>query len=186
VLLPWYGSATLGVGDAVELKDRSAARRSLNSIAAWRPPAVPPRASAAFPTHGATPSTLVCPISSPFPREQTVKQVEAQWSGGPRWEMPIPLPDEGKDGMGVLRLNDAGWFELDETKQTPLVTGSLVHKFPGPMTGVTVIVVRRQQPRLRRGPEPLAPPLQAPLPCEAEAFIFTEPWEPGKPSRSTW
>lgn len=93
----------------------------------------------------------------------------------------MPLPDEGKEGMGVLRLNETGWFQLDETKQTPLVTGSLVHKFPGPMTGVTVIVVRRQQTLPAPRPRSAASPVQAPLPCEAEAFVFTEPWEPGKP-----
>ena len=181
VLLPWYGSATLGVGDAIELKDRSAARRSLNSIAAWEASDAAASGFGGFPDARGYAVDARLPDLITVPTRQTVKQIEAQWSGGPRWEMPMPLPDEGKEGMGVLRLSDAGWFELDETRQTPLVTGSLVHKFPGPMTGVTVIVVRRQQPLPSPRPRTVAAPLQAPLPCEAEAFIFTEPWEPGKP-----
>ncbi len=181
VLLPWYGSATLGVGDVVDLKDRSAARRSLNSITAWEPADSSSAGFGGFPDARGYPVDARLPDVITVPTRQTVKQIEAQWSGGPRWEMPIPLPDEGKEGMGVLRLNETGWFQLDETRQTPLVTGSLVHKFPGPMTGVTVIVVRRQQPLPAPRPRTAAAPLQAPLPCEAEAFVFAEPWEPGKP-----
>ncbi|MEY3232230.1 MAG: hypothetical protein RL689_2319, partial [Planctomycetota bacterium] len=181
VLLPWYGSATLGVGEAIELKDRSAQRRSLNSIAAWEAADASASGFGGFPDARGYAVDARLPDTITVPTRQTVKQVEAQWSGGPRWEMPLPLPDEGKEGMGVLRLNDAGWFQLDETKQVPLVTGSLVHKFPGPMTGVTVIVVRRQQPLPAPRPRTAAAALPAALPCEAEAFVFTEPWEPGKP-----
>ncbi len=181
VLLPWYGSATLGVGDAAELRDRSAARRSLNSIVAWEASKVSASGFGGFPDARGYAVDARLPDLITVPTRQTVKQVEVQWSGGPRWEMPMPLPEEGKEGMGVLRLDDTGWFELDETKQTPLVTGSLVHKFPGPMTGVTVIVVRRQQPLPAARPRTAGSPTPAPLPCEAEAFVFNEPWEPGKP-----
>lgn len=181
VLLPWYGSATLGVGEVADLKDRSAQRRSLNSIAAWEAAGVSASGFGGFPDARGYAVDARLPDTITVPTRQTVKQVEAQWSGGPRWEMPLPLPDEGQEGMGVLRLDDAGWFQLDESRQRPLVTGSLVHKFPGPMTGVTVIVVRRQQPLPSARPRTSASPLQAALPCAAEAFVFTEPWEPGKP-----
>jgi hypothetical protein len=95
--------------------------------------------------------------------------------------MPIPVAQEGDSSKGALRLNEAAWFDLDPSKQAPLVLGSLSHKFPAPLTDITVIVVRHQRTlpasRARAG----SIPDESPLICDAEAFRYSEPWNPGQP-----
>ncbi|MCX5690248.1 MAG: hypothetical protein NTV94_10790, partial [Planctomycetota bacterium] len=175
VLLPTYGTASIGVGDPADLREQSALRRSLNTIAPWESPSDTGIAFGGFPDARDYALDARTPDVIRVPTRQTVKQVEVQWAGGPRWEMPLPLAEEGKTGVGTLAINERAWLD----QAMPLVSGSLVHKLPGPLTDITVIVVRRQSalPFPMRRSTTL--PDRSPLICVAEAYRFADPWEPG-------
>lgn len=175
VLLPTYGTASIGVGDPVDLREQSALRRSLNTISPWESPSETGIAFGGFPDARDYALDARTPDVVRVPTRQTVKQVEVQWAGGPRWEMPMPLPEEGKSGAGRLVINERGWMD----QSSPLISGSLVHKLPGPLTDITVIVVQRQSalPMLPRRATTL--PDRSPLVCIANAFRFPDPWQPG-------
>lgn len=185
VLLPWYGRATLAVGDVTELgaaaqgRVQVAGRRSLSSIAPWDPP------ESAAGTFGGFSDTRAYPLDTrttdvmTFPTRQTVKQVQADFVGGPRWEMPFPVKDDGSPGVGELRLNSEEAWRRSERS---LVSGTLVHKMPGPLRDIVVVVVRSMRDLPRGAPRrtQLTSPV-APAHCFATAYSYREAWEPGQP-----
>ncbi|GEM_PF-341553 len=185
VLLPWYGKATLSVGDASELGPVAtggagiSGRRSLSSIAPWDPPNAEGGGFGGFSDTRAYVVDSRTPDSMTMPTRQTVKQVQVEWVGGPRWEMPFPVKEDGSAGVGALRLNsEAAWKSL----QSPLVSGTLKHKMPGPLRDIVVVVVRsmRDLPR----PSPRRTQLSSPganTTCQATAYYYREPWAAGDP-----
>jgi hypothetical protein len=72
-------------------------------------------------------------------------------------------------------LNEQAW----QDQGASLVSGSLVHKLPGPLTDITVIVVRRQSTLVPLQRRVGTLPDQSSLICIAEAYRFSDPWEAG-------
>jgi hypothetical protein len=100
------------------------------------------------------------------PTLTTVKQIEADWAGGPAWEIPRPLrPDEG--GTGKLSLNASP----SPVTNTSVAEGTLVHHMPGPLEDAVVMIVRRVRMR---------PPSDFPI-FDGNAYKLTYAWEAGKP-----
>lgn len=139
ILIPRYGVATLSVGEPASGDD--AKKHSGNLISAFDPPWSTDRGAAMFPdTRGYVIDTRR-PDSIVVPTRATVKQIQADWSGGPRWEMPRPiwpkLPEGAKAPEGAPKL------ELDANRQ---LQGLLTHNLPGPLEDVIVMVNLGQMP----------------------------------------
>jgi len=166
VLIPWYGDATVAVGEE-NAKANSERPEFINLIAAWDPPsATGPVGS--FPdargyvVDARNPSSLTIPVRS------TVKQVQADWAGGPVWKMPFPVA--GPDGAPT---------KLTAVENTPPIggswaTGSLTHDLPGALTDFTIIVVPRLVPLRASGAKFTG------MYANAQAFSGDE-WLPGDP-----
>lgn len=191
VLLPWYGEASLAVGEPGEIgaeAQRSLTRRSLNTITSWSTPEPSATGFGGFPDARGYSVDVRTPDIITVPTRQTVKQVQVDWSGGPRWEMPFPIALSEADvalgsqavasaSPGELRLNIADW----DSNRGSLVNGTLVHKMPGAMRNIIVVVVRGQ----RTLPTPRARatsfPPETPLLAQAEAFAWSDAWAAGQP-----
>ncbi|MFA6046428.1 MAG: hypothetical protein WC718_15695, partial [Phycisphaerales bacterium] len=106
------------------------------------------------------------------PTRATVKQVQIDWSGGPLWNMPVPQGTDG--GPGALTLDPAGGGSTGR----PLINGILVHKLPGTLKKVRIVVVKGQttlQPvRRKRSDVDNFPQVQG------EAYEVSE-WAPNTP-----
>lgn len=68
------------------------------------------------------------PILLDLPSRSTVKQVQLDWAGSPRWAMPHPYQG------GVIKADGAK------------LTGALVHELPGPIHDLLICHVIGQQP----------------------------------------
>lgn len=163
VLIPSYGDARLGITpDAGSV-----------AIAPWEPPLDEVSTWAGFPDARSYLIDTRDPASILVPTRATVKQVQLDWSGGPRWSMPIPQAPGG--GQGVISLDPTGGGSSGK----PLVNGVLVHNLPGTLRQVKIVVIRGQtnlNPVRRRRSElfdnfPLA---------QGEAFDLSE-WAPQTP-----
>lgn len=162
VLIPSYGDARLSIAP-----DSGSA-----AISPWEPPVDEVSSWAGFPDARGYLIDTRDPGSISVPTRATVKQVQLDWSGGPRWSMPIP---QGQDGApGVLSFDPSG----GGTSGKPLINGILIHKLPGTLRQVKVIVVKGQSTlkplRGRRGDIDNLPMV------DGEAFDMTE-WAPGTP-----
>lgn len=166
VLVPWYGEATFRV------PGESEDGRSLSAIAPWDSPSDETSWSGFTDLRSYVIRTRR-PFEMTVPTRSTSKQVQVDWAGGPRWEMPIPTGEDGS-GPGVLALVPGGGPGSDR----PLVTGTLVHNLPAAMTDVTVIVVRWQTtlPRPVTGSGAVLPNVLA----SAFAYSVRE-WPAGRP-----
>ncbi|MBL9000660.1 MAG: hypothetical protein JNK25_05935 [Phycisphaerae bacterium] len=175
VLIPSYGESTLAIG---KVDSGGASRRgSFSAVASWDPPETAGGANfGGFPDARGYPVDARDPSAITVPTRSTVKQIQADWAGGPVWEMPIPVSSDGDAGRGRITLRAQTW----EALQTPLVTGSLAHQLPGPLRDVVVMVVVRQQPLAAARPRPQAN-TPANLLFEAYAFEVTGEWTPGTP-----
>ncbi|MDX2132661.1 MAG: hypothetical protein SFY69_11485 [Planctomycetota bacterium] len=131
VLVPWYGQATFAVPGGVD------DGRSLTAIAPWDGPGDETSWSGFTDLRSYVIRTRKMDEVT-VPSRSTSKQVQVDWAGGPRWEMPIPVSADG--GPGVLTLVPGSGPGSDR----PVLDGTLVHKLPGPLTDVTLIVVRGQ------------------------------------------
>lgn len=131
VLIPDYGTANIAVGERGD--DES---RSPSALAAWEPWGADPVISG-FPDARSylidtrVPDRFTCPTRS------TVKQIEAEWAGGPVWKMPLPVGEPGEAGVT---------FNPISGPDQPLLKGILRHSLPGTLNNVTLLVVRRQVP----------------------------------------
>lgn len=164
VLIPHYGEATLSVGDANERNPRHA-------ITAWEARSSD-TGSSAFTDSQEYNSNWQSPNSITFPVRATIKQVQVDWAGGPRWKMPIPIHPRREDGSApnidekpALKLADVGGKEL--------LTGVLEHELPQALTDVRVILIRKQQDMNGRASDS--------LPASANIFALSAPWEPKTP-----
>lgn len=139
ILIPRYGVAALSVGEPGQKDDTK--RRGTNLIAAFDPPWASEQGAAMFPdTRGYVvdtrrPDTIVVPTRS------TVKQIQADWSGGPRWEMPRPIRPKAPEGTKADETPPK--LELDENRR---LKGLLAHNLPGTLENVVIFVVTGQQP----------------------------------------
>ncbi|MBL8763835.1 MAG: hypothetical protein JNM07_06160 [Phycisphaerae bacterium] len=110
------------------------------------------------------------PDSMTVPARSTVKQIQADWAGGPIWKTVRPATN-AEAGVGhEIALIERESRAADERSWE--IHGSIVHDLPGPLEDVTLVLVRRQA-RLH------AP--AAVLPVEASAVKLPDPWRPGEP-----
>lgn len=152
-LLPTYGEATVSVGDP---DDRSAADRH-DALAPWeRPDSL---FTARFPDARAYRMAGASPSSLTFPTRSTVKELRADWLGGPAWKMPQP---------------EGGPVRLVSTADSTRLEGVLTHGMPGPLKDVKVLLVRGQTP-LRPSRSDGGPSLSS-----VSAWSLSAPWNPGE------
>ncbi len=133
VLLPKYGDATIAIGDPTEL----GSTRSPGVISAWDQP----QEDAARVSFLDARDYVVDARSwetMRVPARWTIKQVQADWSGGPRWKMPRPIAADGST-EGTLRV-----VGLVPNSTTGIVDGILRHELPGALRDVVIVVVRGQ------------------------------------------
>jgi hypothetical protein len=162
--LPRYGDVRVSVGE------RTAADARLHqALAAWDPPRASGGAGSfpdarGYEVDARNPDTIV------FPARSTVKPVQIDWAGSPRWKMPLPILPEGEPPA----LGKEIW--LSEPPATGprgfALTGMLKHDLPGPLEDVLVVVVKRQAVIQKRQ--------ASMLPAEAQAYSLPAPWKPGE------
>jgi hypothetical protein len=170
VLIPFYGDATISIGEPDDASD--------NRIAPWRSPS-DETAAGGFPDARAYDVRANDLAEITVPTRATVKEVMGDWVGPPAWAMPIPVAAEGQE-VGVIRLIDPA-----EPLNTPIrpgysrpeLSGVLVHDLPTALEDIVIIVVK--------GQTELDPPrtsqLRLPggqLLADASAFHWPR-WEPG-------
>lgn len=137
VLIPRYGDARLSIGDPKD-PPLSGTTKAVHALTAWDARGADTNAGS-FPDtreyviDARNPSALRIPVRS------TVKQVQADWVGPPRYKFPIPvhLKVEGQpapEGPATIRLVD-GQLE-----------GVLAHQLPAALKDSTIFVIRRQTP----------------------------------------
>lgn len=160
IIIPWYGDATLRVGDPAE---GDSPYQDL--ITAWESWGTRPGAS--FPDSRPYRIDSRSPHRIEFPARATVKEVVVDWAGPPRWSMPQPIAIAGRTQHGEIRLLP----RPDPGVQAPSLIGTLVHQLPGALDDVWVIVIRGQK-RLGMGDANQ-------LICEAEAWRYQGSWAPG-------
>lgn len=168
LLLPWYGDATVSVGDesSIQIEPDTGIRRNSNLIAPWEPPE---EQRSFFPDNRAYATDCRAPDSMTFPTRATVKQLQADWSGGPVWKMPYPVPDQnGKPTDLKVKPREGA---------SPEVEGTLVHELPGDLHDVIIIVVSSQIPIPTPGPS-VVPPQWTYI---AHAVKIPSAWRPNEP-----
>lgn len=160
VLLPTYGAMTVSVGDPGEVVGGVPMH---NALAAW-----------AANTTGFGGSQQTFNDARPydvnardarlieFPSRSTVKTVQADWAGGPRWAMPMPA-GAGQEPRLIERAGAGRTWDL---------SGVLTHDLPGPLNDATIIVVRSQLPHTR--------PIDGQLLVNANAWSVAGAWNPGQ------
>lgn len=126
LLIPWYGSARVGVRDENDFH---------NVIAPWESRTAPPGRS--FPDARAYAFDAGSPVALNVPARATVKQFTAHWAGAPidGWGMPRPVLGKGETGAPSLRLG-----------QSDKPVGVLRHDLPGVLEDVIVVVCAGQRP----------------------------------------
>jgi hypothetical protein len=168
LLIPSYGQATVQIGEPDE-----PAPAIPSAVAPWE--ATSDMDSAAtFPD--ARPYTVEArsPSSMTFPTRATVKQLQFDWAGGPRWLMPRPVlpqvyPETGEPVAAKDLLT--GSIELlrrTGPEQQPSLRGSLAHGLPQPLRRVRVYIVRGQKPMTFSS-------ATAPL-WNVEVWQYPDPW----------
>lgn len=168
VLVPGYGTGTIAIGD----RDATAGR-SLNAVTVWDSSSDEASGWGGFPDARGYPVDTRVPDRWTFPTRATVKQIQADWAGGPVWKMPVPL-GAGDEGVGQLTINPASAVQRGE----PYVTGVLKHEMPGSLRNVVVVAVRGQtdlQPSRTR-----MTTLSQQLLANAYAWAITNEWRPGE------
>jgi hypothetical protein len=178
LFLPKYGEQRVTVGDPA--KDLP---RWHQTLASWDPPNSG-RVWNSFPDVRGYQVDARSPGSMAFPSRSTVKQVQVDWVGAPRWKMPLPQQPAGAEGAGgapgEIKLGQEIRLVRREAKPGEKkagdrdwgLEGSLVHDLPGDLKDVVIVVVRQQAE--------LGAARQGVLPAMAYAFRMTEPWQPGK------
>lgn len=137
VLIPRYGDARLSVGDPKDPPLPGGAK-SVHALTAWEARGND-GATGSFPDTREYTIDARNPSSLRLPVRSTVKQLQADWVGPPRYKFPIPvhLKVDGQptpEGPATVRLVD-GQLE-----------GVLAHQLPAPLKDATIFVIRRQTP----------------------------------------
>jgi hypothetical protein len=160
VLVPKYGVARLAVDDPSGETDRQ-----LSAIAPWDPAEESVRGS--FPDARGYPIDARSPDAMTVPVRATVKQVQCDWAGSPRWDMIRPVQGATDAGVGAVTLTP----EWRSGVNKPLLTGFLSHNLPGPLRNAQLVVVR-QQSRVSGNPTDQ-------LPIVANAYALQGEWNAG-------
>lgn len=136
VLIPRYGTAEIRVGEG---ESDTSDVTGTDVIAAWDEPES--TGGIGFPdarpyyTDSGSLDTMRIPV------RQTIKQIRADWVGGPTWKMPIPVSaDPTATGAGVIKLETPGYV-----RDKAMVSGVLTHGLPGVLRDITIVVVTGQQ-----------------------------------------
>lgn len=138
VLIPKYGSATVSVGESESAS--GAVRGRLHALAPWDPPRAATGGGVTFPDLRPYVVDARSQQAIRVPARATVKLFQADWSGGPAWSMPRPVgPDGSGSGVVTLALPNA------EGQIVNRLDGVLVHRMPGPLTDVVLLVVEGQR-----------------------------------------
>lgn len=161
LMAPWYGSATVRLRDP---KDDSPEWH--NAVSPWESPALG-RVST-FPDARGYQVDGRDPGSITFPTRSTVKELQIEWAGTPRWSMPAPVAIEGQTEAGEIKLLPRP-ESITELRST--LAGGVKHNLPAPMTNVVVFVVRGQRP--------LSASAASLLVADAEAWPVSGDWAPG-------
>jgi hypothetical protein len=168
ILLPKYGDSRIAIGDPAELGDR----RSPGVIAPWDQPQ-DEAIAVSFPDSRQYIVDAREWESMRVPSRWTIKQVQADWSGGPRWKMPRPVL-AGTQTEGKLEV-----VANAPTESRGMVQGVLRHEMPGTLKDVFIVVVRSQTdlaPVI--DPPSTAQALRAAMsrgPLYSNAFVFQYP-----------
>jgi hypothetical protein len=170
VMIPKYGTARIAITPPDE---DATGKRSVNALTSWDSPVPDSAGWGGFPDVRGYAVDTRAPDVLNVPSRQTVKQIEADWAGGPAWEMPRPLRVDEPGGIGKLILHDPN-VEVPAPGKlpAPMIEGSLVHKMPGPLKNIVVVVVRRQT-YINGNASSL------PL-CQAIAVKYVADWKPGE------
>ncbi|MFM9957769.1 MAG: hypothetical protein ACKVZJ_06815 [Phycisphaerales bacterium] len=164
VLLPEYGSKTVSIGrpDA-DVQWRQALTGWSEPIGNTKPTPFPD-------ARGYSVDVRKLQVSR-VPARATIRQFQGDWLGGPMWTMPGP-PDPA-DAPRLRRsggTGDAATLEL---------SGKLVHKLPGELSNVKIIVVTGQSTDARAVKE-LRAKSTGVMPSTAYAWAMSQPWKPGE------
>lgn len=154
VLLPTYGSMTAAI-----VPEEGA----VNALCAWSP-ASESVLQAAFPDSRTYAVSARDPSALNLPARSTVKTLQADWAGGPRWAMPVPTDASAAPAYRATpdALGSRGWS----------LSGQLTHQLPAPLQDITIIVVREPVPAD-------SSVLPGQMLVQASAFALTKPWAPG-------
>lgn len=133
VLLPTYGDSLVCVGDPKDAQSEQIAGKNL--LAPWDDAGEP--RSQRFPNARAYPTDTKSPDALRVPARATVKELVAEWAGGPPWEMPRPINPDGSVGA-------IAWAGGNESTG-PGVRGVLRHQLPGTLKDVCIVLIRRQE-----------------------------------------
>jgi hypothetical protein len=136
ILIPRYGEARVAVGDPSG--ERSGARAL---IAPWDGPEASD-ASGSFPDVRGYAIDSRSPDAMTMPVRSTVKTVRVDWSDDPRWSMFRPTLPDGS-GVAPLSIDPAWQAGAAGGARKPLVSGTIVHEMPAPLTNALLIVVHR-------------------------------------------
>lgn len=168
VLIPRYGDARIAIGEPQKAGAPSVESASTNLLTAFDAPWVDERQIATFPDARGYIVDARSPDRADVPVRSTVKQLQADWSGGPRWEMPRPIRPAATVAQQPIEStsDDAPRLWLDENRRP---RGMLTHKLPGVLENVVVFVVAGQRPLNAREPQ---------LSAQAQAFKISA-WGPG-------
>ncbi len=161
ILIPSYGEATLEVGGTDGLAVPG--ERSLSTLAPWDS-LDGSGSGTTFPDARGYTIDAGRPDKMRFPVRATVKQIQADWAGGPIWEMPIPT----SEGLKLAPTSGVAG--------QPLLSGVLTHNLPGPLKEVVIIVVRGQRPLV---PARSSVGFEGSLLANALAYQVSE-WRPGE------
>lgn len=176
VLLPTYGRSAVSVRDA-EAPSESRASTSRDTLVPWEARSSETGLVAMFPD--ATEYALEArqPSLIAVPARATIKQFQADWSGGPRWGMPRPVAPEGEPAdsarLQVITRPTAGARPGETSSRA---AGLLVHELPAPLESVVIIVVEGQR-RISLAGNATSQNFFFPT---ASAFRLTSAWEPGQ------
>ncbi len=178
LLLPEYGEqrvSVAGAGDAAS--PGGSAPDFRNAITSWDTPTSGIGLGSdwmVFPDARGYPVDARSPDSVELPARSTIRQLQVDWAGAPRWRMPSPmLPEGGSPAplgseIKITKLSDPPpgqrWWNL---------RGTLVHDLPGALHDVVVVVVPRQ------GHLNISP--AGALIADAHAVQLSAPWKPGEP-----
>ncbi len=166
LIVPWYGQATVGVGDADQPGDGSI----VATVSPWMSPELT-ASLGSFPDNRGYRVLAARPDSMTFPVRSTMKELAVQWAGPTQWPMLTPVGDGGAPGELVATPRPVG---LPATELTSEATGRLVHDLPGNLYDVVIIV--------NHGMLDVQPGISANRPImDAAAFRLGDTWQPGTP-----
>ena len=158
LLIPKYGDVRLSID-----KDEPTGKpRFHNTITSWAPPTPGSGGGSGFPDVRSYRVSATEPGElRRVPTRSTVKQLQIDWAGPPRWRMPTP---DG-DGLRLIELPSRGGGRKWR------IEGTLTHDLPAEMHDVVVVVNPRQKP--------MGMALRQYLIASAEVYAISS-WKPGE------